>query len=201
MQKFSTLLSTIFSPLLVPTYGMIFAAFLTVLNLLPLSLLWIAIGSTFVVTCLIPLSAIAGLYRSGLVSDPGLNERKERTIPYVIVCLCYLICAFFFYRASAPMWLPMFYAGAAVAVIINIIVTRWWKISAHAAAMGGLTALVLRVAVGHYTLLNMDVWISVVIILSGMVMTARIYLNRHTLAQVLTGYANGFVCVFLMSMI
>ncbi len=47
----------------------------------------------------------------------------------------------------------------------------------------------------------MNLWLSAVIILAGAVMTARVYLGRHTLWQVLAGCANGFICVYLMSMI
>ncbi|HBN63607.1 MULTISPECIES: phosphatase PAP2 family protein [Duncaniella] len=201
MKKISEILSAVFSPLLVPTYGMVLAAFLTILRMLPSNLLWTAIGITFVITCLVPVSAIVALYRSGVIKDPALNNRTERFIPYGVVVLCYLGCGFFFYKASAPFWLPMFFAGGALATVISTVVNCWWKISAHAAAMGGLVALVFRIVASHYALFNMNVWLSGVIIVAGLVMTARVYLSRHTLWQVLAGCANGFLCVYLMSMI
>ena len=201
MKKISEILSAVFSPLLVPTYGMVLAAFLTILRMLPSNLLWTAIGITFVITCLVPVSAIVALYRSGVIKDPALNNRTERFIPYGVVVLCYLGCGFFFYKASAPFWLPMFFAGGALATVISTVVNCWWKISAHAAAMGGLVALVFRIVASHYALFNMNVWLSGVIIVAGLVMTARVYLRRHTLWQVLAGCANGFLCVYLMSMI
>ena len=201
MKRISEILSVLFSPLLVPTYGMIMAAFLTILRYLPVNLLCTAVGITFVITCLIPVSIIMALFRSGMVSDPGLNERKERYLPYGAVVLCYLGCGFFFFKASAPLWLPMFFAGAALATVINVAVNYGWKISAHAAAMGGLVALLFRIVASHYALYNMNLWLSTVIILAGAVMTARVYLGRHTLRQVLAGCANGFICVYLMSML
>lgn len=201
MKNISEILSAVFSPLLVPTYGMVLAAFLTILRMLPSNLLWTAIGITFVITCLVPVSAIVALYRSGVIKDPALNNRTERFIPYGVVVLCYLGCGFFFYKASAPFWLPMFFAGGALATVISTVVNCWWKISAHAAAMGGLVALVFRIVASHYALFNMNVWLSGVIIVAGLVMTARVYLSRHTLWQVLAGCANGFLCVYLMSMI
>ncbi|WP_289732668.1 phosphatase PAP2 family protein [uncultured Duncaniella sp.] len=201
MKKISEILSAVFSPLLVPTYGMVLAAFLTILRMLPSNLLWTAIGITFVITCLVPVSAIVALYRSGVIKDPALNNRTERFIPYGVVVLCYLGCGFFFYKASAPFWLPMFFAGGALATVISTVVNCWWKISAHAVAMGGLVALVFRIVASHYALFNMNVWLSGVIIVAGLVMTARVYLSRHTLWQVLAGCANGFLCVYLMSMI
>ena len=201
MKKISEILSAVFSPLLVPTYGMVLAAFLTILRMLPSNLLWTAIGITFVITCLVPVSAIVALYRIGVIKDPALNNRTERFIPYGVVVLCYLGCGFFFYKASAPFWLPMFFGGGALATVISTVVNCWWKISAHAAAMGGLVALVFRIVASHYALFNMNVWLSGVIIVAGLVMTARVYLSRHTLWQVLAGCANGFLCVYLMSMI
>lgn len=201
MKKFSQILSAVLSPLLVPTYGMALVGFLTILRLLPVSLIWTAIGITFVITCLIPVSAIMAMYRMGYIKDPGLNERTERTVPYIVTVLCYLGCGFFFYKANAPIWLPMFFAGGALACVINIVVNRRWKISAHAAAIGGLVALMFRVVASHYALYNMNVWLSCVIILAGLVMTARVFLERHTLMQVILGFANGFVCVYLLSMI
>ena len=201
MKKISEILSAVFSPLLVPTYGMVLAAFLTILRMLPSNLLWTAIGITFVITCLVPVSAIVALYRSGVIKDPALNNRTERFIPYGVVVLCYLGCGFFFYKASAPFWLPMFFAGGALATVISTVVNCWWKISAHAAAMGGLVALVFRIVASHYALFNMNVWLSGVIIVAGLVMTARVYLSRHTLWQVLAGCANGFLCDYLMTMI
>lgn len=201
MKKISEILSALFSPLLVPTYGMVLAAFLTILRFLPSNILWMSVGITFFSTCIVPLSVILVLYRTGYIKDPGLNDRSERYIPYGVVALCYLGCAFFFYKASAPLWLPMFFAGAAIATVISVIINRWWKISAHAAAMGGLVALLFRIIASHYAIYNMNIWLSAVIILTGCVLTARVYLERHTLWQVLAGCANGFVCVYLLSMI
>lgn len=201
MKKFSEIISAVFSPLIVPTYGMMLAAFLTILRFLPSNLLWTAIGITFVITCLVPVAAIIALYKTGVIKDAALNERTERYLPYGVVILCYLGCGFFFYKASAPLWLPMFFVGAACATLINTIVNRWWKISAHAAAMGGLVALMFRVVASHYALFNMNTWISATILMAGIVMTARVYLERHTLWQVLAGCANGFICVYLLSMI
>lgn len=195
------MLSSIFSPLLVPTYGMIMASYLSVLAVLPSGVLWTTVAITFVITCVLPLAGIIALYKSGVVKDPGLNERSERFIPYGLAALCYLGCAFFLYRASAPLWLAMFYAGGAVAIVINVIVNIKWKISAHAAAVGGLVAFVFRLAASHQAIYDMNVWMSAMVIVAGMVMTARVYLQRHTLMQVLAGAANGFLCVWLMSMI
>lgn len=199
MKRISQFLSFIFSPLLVPTYGMMAASFLSVLAVLPGRVLWTTVAITFVITCMLPLTGIIVLQKTGMVKDPGLNERSERYIPYVLAMLCYLGCSLFLYRAGAPGWLSMFYVGGAAAILINTLVNIKWKISAHGAAVGGLVALLFRLAASHQAIYDMNVWISCGVILAGMVMTARVYLGRHTLMQVLAGCANGFLCVWFLS--
>lgn len=201
MKRISEILSAIFSPLLVPTYGMIFASFISVLAVLPLTVLLTTIGVTFVLTCLMPLAAIFVLYRTGYVQTPSLRERTERYVPFCVALLCYLGCTFFLYRASAPLWLTMFYLGGALAIVISTVVSLWWKISAHSAAVGGLVAMAFRLAASHQAIYDMNVWISALVIIAGLVMTARVYLGRHTLMQVMAGCANGFMCVWFMTMI
>lgn len=199
MKRISQLLSLLFSPLLVPTYGMMLASFLSVLAILPHRVLWTTVAITFVITCVLPLTVILALYKSGMVKDPGLNERGDRFIPYGVAMLCYLGCAFFLYRAAAPAWLSLFYVGGAAAIAVNTLVNLKWKISAHAAAVSGLVAMLFRLAATHQAIYNMNVWISCGVVLAGMVMTSRVYLGRHTLLQVLAGAANGFLCVWLIS--
>lgn len=199
MKKISRILSTVFSPLIIPTYGMILASYLSILAYLPAGVLWSSIGVVFVITCLVPATAIYAMFKSGFVSDAGLNERTDRTIPYIIVMLCYLGAGFFLLRAAAPVWLVMFFAGGALAGLVSTIVNRWWKISAHAAGMGGLVAMLFRMAAFEVSLYNLNWWLCGAILLTGAVMTARVYLGRHTLLQVLAGVANGYICVWFLS--
>lgn len=201
MKRISQFLSFVFSPLLVPTYGMIMAVFLSVLAVLPLRVLWTTVSITFGITCLVPLICILTRYRLGYATGLGLNDRTERFVPYAIAAVSYLGCAYFMFKASAPTWLAMFFIGGAVAIVINDLINIKWKISAHAAAMGGLVALVFRIAASHQAIYDMNMWMSGVVVVAGMVMTARVYLGRHSLMQVLAGVANGFICVWLLSMI
>lgn len=192
-------ISFIFSPLLVPTWAMILVARVSILTLLPANYIWCAICVIFLLTCILPLSTFLLLYKRGLISTPSLNNRTDRTIPYIITIFCYCICAWMMVRARTPLWLPMFFIGASAATAVNTIVNLWWKISGHAAAMGGLTAMTFLIALYHLEITDMYPWISAAIILTGMVMSARVYLQRHTLMQVFLGVANGFLCIWISS--
>ena len=200
MKTLSHILSAIFTPLMLPTYGMILICWLTVMAILPLTVRWMAVGTTFLVTAVIPMVSIFALYRMGYVTDPSLNNRSERGVPYAVAVVCYLICSWLFYRAQAPAWIPLFLLGGAAAIVVSVVINRWWKISAHSAGMGGLVALLFFLSMRHLALADMLWWITGSILMSGLVMSARVYLGRHTLWQTLAGFANGYLCVWIATL-
>ena len=201
MKKFSQIISAVFSPIVVLTYAVVIALWCSRLMFLPLNVRWHVVLLVFCITAIVPLVAILCLKKLGVVTDPGLNNRSERTIPYIITGLAYAACAVYLWRANAPGWLWLFMVGATVATLVSGVVNRWWKISAHMAAMGGLVAIMFRIlGIGMaapgvpFLLLT-----SLVVIAAGAVGTARVFLNSHTLLQVIAGAANGFICVYLLS--
>lgn len=201
MKRFSQIISALFSPIIVPTYAVMLALWCSRLMFLPLNVRWHVTLLVFCITAVVPLAAILGLNKLGVVSDPGLNKRTERTLPYVITGLAYVACTIYLLRANAPGWLWLFMAGTTLATIISAVVNRWWKISAHMAAMGGLIAMMFRVLdIGMAApAVPFMLFTILIVIAAGAVGTARIYLDRHTLLQVMAGTANGFLCVFLLS--
>jgi membrane-associated phospholipid phosphatase len=82
--------------------------------------------------------------------------------------------------------------------IALLIVSLRWKISAHAAAIGGLIggflALSFRLNENPFLIL------SGLIIIAGMVGTARLILEKHTNWQVYTGFLLGFLIMDLVIM-
>ena len=201
MKKVSQILSTVFYPLFVPTYGVALAFWCTMLSITPLGVRWRFILAIFGVTCALPALIIYGLHRAGFIKDPGLNNRTERTVPYILTALSYGASAWILAHAKAPSWLWLFMIGGLVAVAVNAVVNRWWKISAHLAAMGGLVALTFRIALSHTVLPGFPfIWMAIATILAaGAVGTARVYLDRHTVGQVGAGFLNGFLCVFIVT--
>ena len=76
-----------------------------------------------------------------MVSDPGLSDRSDTCLRAVV--LCYLGCGFFF-QGRRPLWLPMFFAGAALATVINVMIQLLVEKSVPHPAMGGLVALLFQ---------------------------------------------------------
>jgi membrane-associated phospholipid phosphatase len=191
------ILSIIFSPYLVGTYGTVLALWLSYLCYSSLHAKLIVTAVSFVATCAIPMIASFLLYRIGVVKNPQLNERQDRTVPYIICTLCYLALSVYFRYAHAPMWMSLFVLGGAIALVIVSIVNRKWKISGHATGMGALVALMFFLMCSGSCPHDLQLEFIIAVLLAGCVCSARLILERHTLMQVAAGFANGFVCVFL----
>lgn len=190
-------LSTIFSPLLMATYGMILAMWLSFLCFLPVGSRLVVVLETFLVTVAIPVIAIFVMSRLKIISDPLLNERTDRTWPYIVETACFIGMGIYLYYVNAPAWLSLFMLGGAVALIVLTIVNRWWKISGHATGVGGLCAMIFYLMVTGNSVYPLQWEFAASIIIAGMVCTSRLILERHTLGQVAAGFVNGFLWVFL----
>ena len=195
---FSHFLSWIFVPLIMPVFGILFIFRLSILDVIPAGLqtavTFVIAGINFVA----PMLLIFLLKLMGLVQDVGLNGQKERLIPYIITALCYGASAWFVSSRGAPVWVAMFFCGGVVAAIVNLLINLKWKISAHAAAIAGLVALLIRLQRDVAVEPKLFLWLIITVGCAGLLGSARVWLNRHTVWQVLAGYTVGFCSVFFM---
>lgn len=197
----ATLISWVLVPLLMPVYGVLLSFQTSILHFIPGQVKLSFILITLALTLAIPILLVLLLKRIGVVKDIGLNSRKERLIPYIITFVSMAGTGVFMYFKGSPMWLVMFFGGGAVAGIVNLIVNFWWKISAHAAGIASVVALMIRIIRDGYPLDNAFGWLIASIILAGLMGSARVWLGRHTVWQVLAGYTVGFTSVLLMTLI
>lgn len=189
--KIAQIVSDVFSPLLLPTYCMAMAMWITPLQALPERNRMIATLGVFVITGIIPFIFIKLLMRLGRVSDNSIADRSERLVPMIVGILCYVASAAYVRYIGGPVWLALFFVGAAAAAVVSLIITRFWKISAHAAAIGGMVGMLAWFGLVGLANVNTMIWLSAVILLSGAVLTSRLILGRHTLAQVAWGFVLG----------
>ncbi len=199
--RFSNILSWVLVPLMMPVYGTMLAFGLSVLKYTPLSTRLIF---TLIVACFnmaVPAAMVLLLKKLGFVNDLGLNGRRERLIPYIISILCLGGTAWFMAYKHAPMWLVMFYAGGAAAGVVECIINLRWKISVHSAGIAGIVALIMRIILDGYPSDAALAWLIISILLAGLLGTARVWLRRHTVWQVLAGYVVGFCSIFFITMI
>lgn len=197
----SNIISWIFVPLMMPVYGILLIFNLSILSLATfqtkLLFTLVVLGVNFA----FPMLMVIVLKKMGLIHDVGLNGRRERLIPYLISILCLAATGWFLSFKGAPLWVSMFYAGGALAAFVNMIVNFRWKISAHAAGIAGIAAMLIQITKEGFPAPGMTFWITGTILLAGILCSARVWLGRHTLLQVLAGSAVGFLSVWSLSLL
>ena len=193
----SNFFSWLFVPLMMPVYGAIIAFTLSILSFNMLSVRVLFIGLVAGINLLLPMSVIIILKRVGVLSDYGVNRRSERSLPYLIGIVCLIATAVLLYFKHAPLWFVAFYIGGALAGIIELLVNLRWKISAHAAGAAGVVALLTYLVLYDFSLPSAFGWLVGAVAIAGLVGSARILLGKHSVWQVLAGYAVGFAAVYI----
>lgn len=199
MRLFANIISFVFHPLLMMTYGVALALAFTYLSIYPPSMKWLIAGGTFFTTAVVPGVFIWLMVRNGAAGDIELSDRKERVIPYLIFITSIMVCIFFLYKMLMPFWLMAMFIGACIALIVSLCINFFWKISAHGLGIGGLLGGIMGVARIH--MINPYWAFIVVFMVAGLLGTSRIILKRHTPMQVYAGFSLGFICTFVASLL
>ncbi len=196
MKTFLKLITYVFQPLLIPTFGMILLMQLSLFQLFPFTYRLFAVAGTTLFTCILPLLPILFMMKNRQITDIFISKREERTMPYLFSLLAYVFWVLFLWRTlQFPMEFVLLALGSVVSVVLMVFINLKWKISAHTAGMGGLMGGVFGVA--YVAAVNPAWTIAAVIIITGLVAISRILLKAHTLSQVIGGFVLGFLCVFV----
>lgn len=196
MKSIAHVISTVFQPLLMPTYGVMLLFVYTYFGVMYTNQFWLIITPIFLFSFLIPAILIFMLFRLGVISDLSLKKRKQRFFPYLITLVSYTAMMIFYYRMQMPKWFLMMIAASIAIMIIAILITLVWKISAHMFGIGGLIGGAMSVS--YFVERSNPFYMFMgLFILAGFIGTSRLILKRHTLAQVVAGFLLGFIVSFI----
>jgi hypothetical protein len=145
------------------------------------ALLWAVVYTVLV--CLLPAGFIVWMVRRGSIGDIHMKERRERFLPFIVSILCAAITWLVLSLMNASPAMPLMSVFTLAHLAVMMLITVWWQISMHAMSISGAI-----VAIGIVFGLLPAVVISPLIPLVG---TARLRLERHTLAQVIAGTLVG----------
>ena len=188
--------------MLMPMYGMLLfgSVMKHLLPQLPSVYMWLCLAGTAFLTLIIPVILLVFLWRKGYIDSLHIDNAKQRTTPYIYTLICYGFWAYFLrVTMQLPVFLLLVVIGAMVALLAVTVINHWWKISAHLTGVGGLLGGICSFALS-YSMLPMAL-IIIVLVLSLLLMYARLYLNAHTPLQVIGGYLLGLICTFIPTLI
>ena len=98
MRLFSNIISGMFHPLLMVTYGVVLALTFTYLAIYPPAMKLLLAGGAFLSTAVIPGAFIFMMVKNGAAVDMELSDRHERVVPYLIFITSIMVCAFYMYK-------------------------------------------------------------------------------------------------------
>jgi membrane-associated phospholipid phosphatase len=155
--------------------------------------IWPGLAWGFVYSLLIaltPMLVVVYLLQTGRISDIHMSATHERHIPYLIAVISSAVAYVILVLFDGPMELRcLAVLSFMILGTLGLINTRW-LISIHATAAAS-TWLILSLIFG---------WVVSLILLPFLILIclARLYLKRHTPAQVLAGVALGVSGVLIM---
>ncbi len=197
LRQVSNILSVLFHPVFMPLYGLLIIFYSpTFLVHLPASMKRIIFLLAAVNMTIVPLAMMPLLKYRNVIHSYTMDMRSERIIPIALGTMMYIVTTIIFFSYEIPVIIKSFTLSAAIGSSLILLITFRWKISVHGAGMGALLATVIVLSIRMNT--NLLVILIPLLILSGLILTVRLYLNSHNPLQVYMGFLLGFLTVFIV---
>jgi lipid-A-disaccharide synthase-like uncharacterized protein len=200
--------SWLFLPLLMPFYGLYLSLYIPSEELslsgkgmykIPLELKSQLLIIFFLFSALAPGISFYLLHKRKIISTIDIEDSKERNFPLLIMfAYCMVLFTLFIFKAPNNILPKYFYALPLSGAIVNLlfmIINRWVKISLHGGGAG--------ILVGYLSVFMLEnsgfpiLFFAVAIIASGLCLSSRLFLQRHTPLEVYSGWSLALMITFI----
>lgn len=189
-------ISAIFTPFSIPFLAFVILFIFSYLRIMPLQYKLIVLGVVYCFTILMPTLTIFIFRKINGFSRKDLVERKRRYIPFILTITSYIFCLLMMHRLNIPWYMTGIILSALIIMVACVIGNLKWKLSEHMAGAGAIIGGI--VAFSAFFGYNPVWWLSLFILIAGVLGTARIILRHQTLGEVLGGFTVGIVCSMLV---
>lgn len=190
------IVSVVFHPLLLPTYlVLMIGVWMPSLLLVRHEHVLTFTGFIFGITFILPVLNL-GLFRQyGMIKSWRMESRNERIFPFIFISIVYvLIAGLFVYKGHLSGNFTRLLLIISALVVVATVATCFIKVSVHSLSWAGLVGMILPL---NSTTQGELVWLAAgLIFITGLVMSARLKLNAHTLSEVMIGALMGFTVGF-----
>lgn len=153
-------------------------------------LLWAAIYGFCV--SLAPILFVLWLLRTGRIRELHMSDQRERHLPYLVAVACAVVFLAIAWLFNGPELLICLAIFNVVELSLLGLINIFWLISIHATGIMATTVLVAYV----FGLLTSALTLPLVVL----VIAIRLYLRRHTIAQLVAGLALGVFSVWVLTL-
>ena len=193
-EKIAKIVSAVFHPILMPTLGflLIFASGFYDLMLTKEAKQFILLV-VFFSTATLPMLAIAILALNSKFYFL-MPDSRNRILPLLFASVFYYVGFILLSRIHFIAMFKLFMIASVLLIVVLLLISFKWNISIHMAAAGAVTATLF--ALSFRTGMNPVNAVVVTVIVSGLLGTARLVLNKNNLLQVASGYVLGLIALY-----
>ena len=194
MKKAAPLISYLFHPLLMPSLGLLIilnsGTYLALLD--PAAkraiMFVMALGTLVFPLMLLPVLQ----YRNLMMKDGQAATRGERLIPQIIILALYIVTFVYFKRLPLSQVIHAYVLSVTGTFFLLILLNLRFRVSIHAAALGGLTGLIIALIYLYETPLQALLMLS--LLAGGLTGSSRLALGDHW-GAILSGFFLGLAVV------
>ena len=193
--KFHKTISVIFHPIVLPTIGALLYFFL-ISNNFNSKQKFAILGLIFTTTYLIPLLILIILKKIKLLNSFKAESIKERRIPVALMVVLFYLLGSTLNNIPNLRDLGLLFFGTSTGLIfIYLLFIINIKASIHLLSLGISISFLLILAQTYAK--NLVLLVIVFMLLSGLLASARLHLNAHSVKEVYLGFFIGILSPFL----
>lgn len=197
MKNAAKIISFIFHPVFIPTMITGCFYFLNV-DFFSKTERFVATGQAFLMTFLLPVCIYFFLKSLGILkSSVMVSDVRERSVPLFINIVIINILIFKIWAEISNTALKLFFVAYCISyflLLFSALLKR--KYSVHIASLCCTIPLFINQATTYYS--NPYFILPVLLVLIGVVASARLYLNAHTSVEIILGALIGFTPSFIL---
>jgi hypothetical protein len=213
MRLTAQIISVIFHPLIILTYMLIL---LLLVNPYLFGVNSVSESSGFILrvfftTFFLPAIAIFLMQKLEFIQHLDMRDKQERIGPFIATGVFYLwVFRSVLEDSNIPTAFLIAVLGSTLVLFICFLINLFFKISLHAAGMGGLVGMVLiimwlyshgsfvvNLPVLGWSEVSINLLLMICLVLAGFVGTARLHLNAHTPRELYAGFMVGLICQYI----
>ena len=196
LKRIARVISAFFSPYCIAFVSFLILFIFSYLRIMPLQYKFIVLGVVYGFTILIPQLTIFIFRKMNGYTVDDMAQRKQRYVSLFLYLISYVFCLIIMHRLSIPWYMTGIIFTVLILMTACLILNLRWRISEHmagaGATIGGLVAF--SMLFGYNPLW----WLCILILVTGIVGSARIVLGHHSLGEILAGFIVGIASSFMV---
>lgn len=185
MKKAARIISTLFVP---PSFTIIWFSWFALSQENETDRQVITIATALVFGFALHIVSFFYFRKRGMIADIDASVKEERTMPYIVSALIYLVGYLVLWFYDVDIISRAFWFCYITNTLLITLINKHWKISAHSMGIAGPVAAFSLIE-GFYSLLFIP--------LMFIIAYSRVTLKCHTTLQVIAGLLFGFISTYL----